>query len=109
MFGYVMAHLPELSKKQRKRYSSVYCGICRQIRSRASGGARLTLRYDMALQFDEDKAEKREVKKGVETFNIYMELGVTKKKSFLTGWRKDTPDSKPRIVTAFRKEKRNAE
>ena len=49
MFGYVMAHLPELSKKQRKRYSSVYCGICRQIRNQSSPAARLGLSYDMAF------------------------------------------------------------
>lgn len=64
----------------------------------------LQLRYDIARQFDESKAFKRSIKSdGAETFNIYMELGVSKKRTFLTGWIKDTPDSPPRIVTAFRK------
>lgn len=64
----------------------------------------LQLRYDIASQFDESKAFKKSIKNdGAETFNIYMELGVSKKRTFLTGWIKDTPDSIPRIVTAFRK------
>ncbi len=49
MFGYVMANLPELDKALQKRYSAVYCGICRQIRERTSNTARLGLSYDMAF------------------------------------------------------------
>lgn len=49
MFGYVMANLPELDKQQKKRYSSVYCGICRGIRDCACNTARLGLSYDMAF------------------------------------------------------------
>lgn len=49
MFGYVMANGAELSKDERKRYSAVYCGICRNIRQAASNPARLGLRYDMAF------------------------------------------------------------
>lgn len=49
MFGYVMANGSELSKEQRRRYGSVYCGICRQIRNTASNTARLGLSYDMAF------------------------------------------------------------
>lgn len=49
MFGYLMANGGELSKDQRKRYSAVYCGICRNIRSAASNTARLGLQYDMAF------------------------------------------------------------
>ena len=49
MFGYVMADHKELSKEEKKRYGSVYCGICRQIRSRSSNMARLGLSYDMAF------------------------------------------------------------
>ena len=49
MFGYVMANLPELNTEQRKRYSAVYCGICRNIRSCAGNCARLGLSYDMAF------------------------------------------------------------
>lgn len=69
----------------------------------------LQLRYDMAMQFDISKTVDHKTENGVETFNQYMELGVTKKKSFLTCWRKDTPDSIPRIITSFRKDKKNAE
>ncbi len=49
MFGYVMANLPELDKAQKIRYSSVYCGICRNIRKSAGNTARLGLSYDMAF------------------------------------------------------------
>ena len=49
MFGYVMANLRELDQQARKRYSAVYCGICRRIRQQASNPARLGLSYDMAF------------------------------------------------------------
>ena len=49
MFGYVMAARDELTKEEQLRYGSVYCGICRQIRQRASGAARLGLQFDMAF------------------------------------------------------------
>ena len=49
MFGYVNANMKELSKEEQLRYNSVYCGICRQIRSSASQTARLGLSYDMAF------------------------------------------------------------
>ena len=49
MFGYVMANLKELEKPRRKRYASVYCGICRGIRSQCSQTCRLGLSYDMAF------------------------------------------------------------
>jgi hypothetical protein len=49
MFGYVTASVKELTKEQYHRYSSVYCGICRQIRERASNLSRLGLSYDMAF------------------------------------------------------------
>jgi len=49
MFGYVTANWKELTKDQQDRYGAVYCGICRQIRERASQGSRLCLRYDMAF------------------------------------------------------------
>ena len=49
MFGYVMACVPELTKEQRSRYLSVYCGICRQIRVGCANTARLALSYDMAF------------------------------------------------------------
>ncbi len=49
MFGYVMASLSELTKQQKNRYSSVYCGVCRSIRRTACNTARLGLSYDMAF------------------------------------------------------------
>ena len=49
MFGYVTANQKELTKQQQLRYGAVYCGICRQIRTRASQAARLGLSYDMAF------------------------------------------------------------
>ena len=49
MFGFVTANLPELTAEEKKRYNAVYCGICRQIRDRASNLSRLGLSYDMAF------------------------------------------------------------
>ena len=49
MFGFVTASYKELTKEQYDRYGGVYCGICRQIRARASQAARLGLSYDMAF------------------------------------------------------------
>ena len=49
MFGFVTASFKELTKEQYNRYGGVYCGICRQIRDRASQTARLGLSYDMAF------------------------------------------------------------
>ncbi len=49
MFGYVAANGSELDKQQKKRYSAVYCGICRNIRDGCSNLARLGLSYDMAF------------------------------------------------------------
>ena len=49
MFGFVTASCKELTREQYDRYGGVYCGICRQIRARASQTARLGLSYDMAF------------------------------------------------------------
>lgn len=49
MFGYVSASIKELDKEQLRRYNSIYCGICRQIRQQTGQLARLTLQYDMAF------------------------------------------------------------
>lgn len=49
MFGYVAVSGAELSKQQKKRYSAVYCGICRQMRQGGTQLARLGLSYDMAF------------------------------------------------------------
>lgn len=49
MFGFVTANIKELTREQSARYNGIYCGICRQIRIRASQAARLGLSYDMAF------------------------------------------------------------
>jgi hypothetical protein len=49
MFGYVSASYDELTEAQKTRYASVYCGICRCIRTRSGQLARLALSYDMAF------------------------------------------------------------
>ena len=49
MFGYVTASVGELTEVQRERYGGVYCGICREIKTRASSVARMALSYDMAF------------------------------------------------------------
>lgn len=49
MFGYVTANWKELDKQQQERYTSVYCGICRELSIRADHLARMTLQYDMAF------------------------------------------------------------
>ncbi len=49
MFGYVSASLRELTDEQKKRYNAVYCGLCRNIRSRAGQVARMSLSYDMTF------------------------------------------------------------
>ena len=49
MFGFVTAAMNELTEEERKRYTAVYCGVCRQIRVRSSNFARMGLSYDMAF------------------------------------------------------------
>ena len=49
MFGYVSVDVSELTEEEKLRYNSVYCGICRNIRSQSSNPARLALSYDMAF------------------------------------------------------------
>ncbi len=49
MFGYVTANWKELTKEQKDRYSSIYCGICRGIKDRSGNMARIGLSYDMAF------------------------------------------------------------
>ena len=49
MFGYVTASWKELTRAQRDRYGSIYCGICRGIRSSSGQAARIALSYDMAF------------------------------------------------------------
>ena len=49
MFGFVTANLSELTPEEKQRYNAVYCGICRQIRVRASNLSRLGLQFDMVF------------------------------------------------------------
>ena len=49
MFGYVTANWKELTKEQKERYSSIYCGICRGIKQQSGNAARISLSYDMAF------------------------------------------------------------
>lgn len=49
MFGLVTASLEELSGAEKKRYESIYCGICRQIGACDGQLCRLGLSYDMAF------------------------------------------------------------
>ncbi len=49
MFGYVSASLKELTNEEKLRYNAVYCGLCRNIRSRAGQVARLSLSFDMTF------------------------------------------------------------
>lgn len=49
MFGFVTASLGQLSDKQRERYKACYCGLCRSLKERHGGLARMTLTYDMTF------------------------------------------------------------
>lgn len=49
MFGFVMANGKELTKEENRRYSAVYCGICRQMRQRGGNLCRLGLSYDLTF------------------------------------------------------------
>ena len=49
MFGFVTASVKELDQAQQDRYGGIYCGICREIKTRATQTARLGLSYDMAF------------------------------------------------------------
>lgn len=60
---------------------------------------------DIASCYDESKAvDVRKKENGVEDFSIFMDLGVQKKKRFRTVWRRDIPDSKPRLITGHRED-----
>lgn len=57
-------------------------------------------------EYDEDKAtEMKTNANGSERFTIFMNLGFSGGgKRFRTVWQKDTPDSKPRLITAHRED-----
>lgn len=60
---------------------------------------------DISKGFDMEKAvEKKAGYNGSQTFNIYMELGVSEKKQFRTSWQIDSTGGKPRLITAHRKD-----
>ena len=53
--------------------------------------------------YDESKATDRtEEANGSVRFSIFMDLGFGRKKRFRTVWKKDSPDSMPRLITAHR-------
>ena len=63
------------------------------------------LNRDIYIQYDEIKAyDKRTYQDGSERFSIDMMLGITKRKPFQIIWQRDTPESKPRFITAYRKD-----
>lgn len=66
----------------------------------------LQLRYDIARQFDMQKAQDfRKLQDGSEKFSMYMQLGIDgKEKSFLVCWISEPGKDKPRITTAYRKD-----
>lgn len=57
-------------------------------------------------EYDESKATERQRNdNGSERFSIFMNLGFSGGgKRFRTVWQKDTPDSKPRLITAHRED-----
>lgn len=60
---------------------------------------------DITSEFDNSKV--LDIKKnedGTEDFSTFMYLGVNNKKRFRIVWRKDTPESKPRLKTGHRED-----
>lgn len=60
---------------------------------------------DITSEFDNSKV--LDIKKnedGTEDFSTFMYLGVNNKKKFRIVWRKDTPESKPRLITGHRED-----
>ena len=49
VFGYVNVNWKELPEDRKKRFGSVYCGVCRRIREQSGSLSRLGLRYDIAF------------------------------------------------------------
>ena len=46
MFGYVTTNIRELSKEQKERFRSVYCGVCSELSALSGARGRLTLTYE---------------------------------------------------------------
>ncbi len=49
MFGYVKPFTPNLRVKEYELYRSVYCGLCRSMKSHTGNISRVTLSYDMTF------------------------------------------------------------
>ncbi|MDR2654691.1 MAG: DUF5685 family protein [Oscillospiraceae bacterium] len=49
MFGYIKIYKPEMKISEYELYSSVYCGMCRQLGRAFGAFAKLTLNYDFAF------------------------------------------------------------
>lgn len=60
---------------------------------------------DIVNNYDESKAvDIRKNDNGIEEFSTFMNLGIETKKRFRIVWRKDSPDSKPRLITGHRED-----
>ena len=49
MFGYVVAHKPELKMREFYKYKAYYCGLCKVLREKYGFLGQLTLTYDMTF------------------------------------------------------------
>ena len=49
MFGYVVAHKPELKMREFHKYKAYYCGLCKVLRDRYGFLGQVTLTYDMTF------------------------------------------------------------
>ena len=60
---------------------------------------------DISSEFDLSKAVDIKLNAdGTEDFSIFADLGIKNKKQFRLVWRKDTPNSKPRLITGHRED-----
>ncbi len=67
MFGYVVAHKPELKMREFNKYKAYYCGLCKVLRENYGLLGQITLTYDMtflvilltSLYESESKVEER--------------------------------------------------
>ncbi|MBQ8803351.1 MAG: hypothetical protein IJZ53_06950 [Tyzzerella sp.] len=49
MFGYVLAHKPELKMREFYKYKAYYCGLCKVLREKYGFLGQITLTYDMTF------------------------------------------------------------
>lgn len=49
MFGYVVAHKPELRMREFHKYKAYYCGLCKVLRDKYGFLGQITLTYDMTF------------------------------------------------------------